>query len=102
LHQKPITAANFKVEQMNSAMSDNIYWKECTSGSDSSIKDLSKFNPNEFETCQDAFVNFLAGKYGVTGDLLYYVICDVMVPDHLELDEILRCHWKELPMRWIR
>jgi hypothetical protein len=25
LHQKPITAANFKVEQMNSAMSDNIY-----------------------------------------------------------------------------
>jgi hypothetical protein len=35
LHQQTITMANFTVEQMNGL----------------SIKDLSKFNPNEFETC---------------------------------------------------
>jgi hypothetical protein len=52
LHQQPITEADFTVEQMNSMLSDKIYW------SNLSMKDLSKFNPNEFEICQDAFVNF--------------------------------------------
>jgi hypothetical protein len=51
LCQQLITVADFTVKQMNSVMSDKIYWKECASGSDSSIKDLSKFNPNEFEIC---------------------------------------------------
>jgi hypothetical protein len=57
---------------------------------------LSKFNPDGFEICQDAFVNFLAGKYGVTGEPLCSVICDVMVPDELELEEI--CHMYHLPL----
>jgi hypothetical protein len=74
------------VEQMNSAMSDKLYQKECASGLDLLIKDLSKFNPNEFEIYQDAFVNFLAGNHGVTGELLHYV-CDVTAPDELELEE---------------
>lgn len=88
------------VEQMNSAMSDKLYQKECASGLDLLIKDLSKFNPNEFETCQDAFVNFLAGKYGVTGEPLCYVICDVTAPDELESAICIKCLWPdELPMR---
>jgi hypothetical protein len=58
------------------------------SGLDSSIKDLSKFNPDEFELCKDAFVNFLAGKYGVTGEPLWYVVHHTMALDELELEEI--------------
>jgi hypothetical protein len=73
-------------------MSDKIYQKECSSGSDLSIKDLSKFNSDEFETCQDAFVNFLAGKYGVTGEPLCYVVQDLTAPDELELEEIHCIH----------
>jgi hypothetical protein len=37
LHQQLITVADFTVEQMNFAMSDEIYEKEFASGSDSSI-----------------------------------------------------------------
>jgi hypothetical protein len=55
---------------------------------DLSINDLSKFNPDEFETCHDAFMHFLAGKYGVTGEPLHYVICDAMALDELESEEI--------------
>ncbi len=61
-----------------------------------SIKDLSKINPNEFGICQDAFVNFLAGKYGVTGEPLCYAICDAMAPDKLELEEIH--HMYQMPL----
>jgi hypothetical protein len=38
----------------------------------------------------------LAGKYGVTGEALCYVLCDAMVPDELEMEEIH--HMYQMPL----
>jgi hypothetical protein len=41
-------------------------------------------------------LSILAGKYGATGEPLCSVICDVTVPDELELEEI--CHMYQMPL----
>lgn len=47
------------------------------------MKDLHKFNPNELEICQDAFVNYLVGKNGIMGEPLCYVVHDEKAPSNL-------------------
>jgi hypothetical protein len=42
--------------------------------------DLGKFNPDDFETHETAFINLLAQTYGVQGKNLKYIMRDVVIP----------------------
>jgi hypothetical protein len=45
-----------------------------------SVSDLGKFDPEEFETSETAFVNLLSQTRGTQGESLKYVACDAVVP----------------------
>jgi hypothetical protein len=45
-----------------------------------SVMDLGKFNPNDFETHETAFINLLAQTYGAQGENLKYIVHDVIIP----------------------
>ena len=45
-----------------------------------SVSDLGKFDPEEFETCETAFVNLLSQTHGTQGESLKYIACDAVVP----------------------
>jgi uncharacterized membrane protein YgcG len=45
-----------------------------------SVSDLGKFDPEEFETGETAFVNLLSQTRGMQGESLKYVACDAVVP----------------------
>jgi hypothetical protein len=45
-----------------------------------SVMDLGKFNPNDFETHETAFINLLAQMYGAQGKNLKYIVRDVIIP----------------------
>jgi uncharacterized membrane protein YgcG len=45
-----------------------------------SVMDLGKFNPEDFKTHETVFINFLAQMYGVQGENLKYIMCDVIIP----------------------
>jgi hypothetical protein len=45
-----------------------------------SVMDLGKFNPDDFETHETAFINLLAQTYGVEGENLKYIVRDVVIP----------------------
>jgi hypothetical protein len=45
-----------------------------------SVMDLGKFNPNDFETHETAFINLLVQTYGVQGENLKHIVRDVIIP----------------------
>ena len=45
-----------------------------------SVSDLGKFDPEDFETHETAFINLLAQTYGAMGVNLKYIVHDVVVP----------------------
>jgi hypothetical protein len=45
-----------------------------------SVSDLGKFDPEEFETGETAFVNLLSQTHGTQGESLKYVACEAVVP----------------------
>ena len=45
-----------------------------------SVTDLGKFDPEDFETYETAFINLLAQTYGAQGANLKYVVRDTVVP----------------------
>ena len=48
-----------------------------------SVSDLGKFDPDDFDAHEDAFLNLLAQSYGVIRELFRYVICPEMAPTPL-------------------
>jgi hypothetical protein len=42
--------------------------------------DLGKFNPDDFESHETAFINLLVQTYGAQGENLKYIVCDVIIP----------------------
>jgi hypothetical protein len=58
--------------------------------------DLGKFNPDEFETHETAFINLLAQMYGEQGKNLKYIVCDVIIPAEF-VDDAKRCMY-QLPL----
>ena len=60
------------------------------------LKDLGKFNSDDFNTCEDAFINLLKQKYGVLKELLAYIVC----PDDIsnEFEAAKEWHMFELPL----
>jgi hypothetical protein len=92
----PITAEAFTVEEMENAMTNKEYCKEMPQATEPSVKDLGKFNPDDFEIHEDAFVNLLASSFGVSGEPLHYVIHDEEAPDEFESDE--QYHMYQIPL----
>ena len=68
MHGVDLVVAEFDQAALNEAMEGKRVCKEAK-GTESapSIKDLEKFNPDKFETCQDAFLNVLSQLIGVRG-----------------------------------
>jgi hypothetical protein len=58
--------------------------------------DLGKFNPDDFETHETAFINLLAQTYGVQGKNLKYIVRDVVIPAEFA-DDAERCMY-QLPL----
>ena len=46
-----------------------------------SVSDLGKFNPDDFNLFEDAFLNLLAQSYGVLCKPLHYVVCPETAPE---------------------
>ena len=66
MHGVDLVAAEFDQAALNKAMEGKHVCKEVKeTESAPSIKDLKKFNPDKFETCQDAFLNVLSQLIGV-------------------------------------
>jgi hypothetical protein len=61
-----------------------------------SVMDLGKFNPDDFETHETAFINLLAQTYGVQGENLKYIVRDVIIPAEF-VDDAER-HMYQLPL----
>jgi hypothetical protein len=92
----PITAEAFTVEEMENAMMNKVYRKEMAQASELLVKDLGKFNPDDFEIHEDAFVNLFTSSFGVSGEPLRYVIRDEEAPDEFESDE--QRHMNQIPL----
>jgi hypothetical protein len=58
--------------------------------------DLGKFNPDDFETHETAFINLLVQMYGVQGENLKYIMRDVIIPAEF-VDDAER-HMYQLPL----
>ena len=76
-------AANFTVETMNQAALDKRLHKEL-SECEPTTKDLGKFDPDDFDTYEDAFTNLLKQKYGVLKEPLAYVVRPDEAPEGFE------------------
>jgi hypothetical protein len=44
------------------------------------VTDLGKFNPDDFETHETAYINLFAQRYGAQGENLKYIVHDVIIP----------------------
>jgi hypothetical protein len=60
--------------------------------SEPSVKDLSKFNPDDFDAHEDAFLNLLAQSYGVLKEPLRYIIHPATVLDVFSSNEEQRMY----------
>jgi hypothetical protein len=58
--------------------------------------DLGKFNPNDFETHETAFINLLAQMYGAQGENLKYIVHNVIIPAEFVNDAERRMY--QLPL----
>ena len=58
--------------------------------------DLGKFNPDDFETHETAFINLLAQTYGAQGKNLKYIMRNVVIPV-VFVDDAKRCMY-QLPL----
>jgi hypothetical protein len=60
------------------------------------VMDLGKFNPDDFETHETAFINLLAQTYGAQGEDLKYIMHDVIIPAEFVNDA--EWHMYQLPL----
>ena len=54
--------------------------KELSGATDASASELPKFDPDDYDTHEDAFLNFLSRSYGVQNESLRYVVRPDEVP----------------------
>jgi hypothetical protein len=98
-HQKcglPLNANKFTIATMASAAEMKTLRREMMD-SKSLVKDLGKFNPDDFNAYEDASLNLLAQSYGVLKELLRYIVClDIVclatVPDIFSTNEEQRMY----------
>ena len=88
-HQKrglALEAANFDAEAMNQASEMKSLCREIAD-KEPSIADLGKFDPDDFDAHEDAFLNLLAQSYGVLREPLHYVVCPAETPAQFMTNE---------------
>jgi hypothetical protein len=85
-HGLALSAANFNVEMMNQAAEMKSLRNELAD-KEPSITDLGKFDPNDFDAHEDAFLNLLAQTFGVLHEPLRYVVCPDIPPDEFATNE---------------
>jgi hypothetical protein len=88
-HQKrglALEAANFDAEAMNQA-SEMKSLRHEIGNKEPSIADLGKFDPDDFDAHEDAFLNLLAQSYGVLRKPLRYVVCPAEAPAQFMTNE---------------
>jgi hypothetical protein len=93
-HQKrglPLIANDFTIETMADAAEMKTLRRE-VSDSEPSVKDLGKFDPDDFDAHEDAFLNLLAQSYGVLKEPLRYVVRSATVPDAFTSNEEQRMY----------
>ena len=74
-----MVAADFDVAVMNTSMTSKSIEKE-QSHTDASIKDLIKFDPDDFEMHEDAFFNLLAQTSGAVNESIRYIARESIAP----------------------
>jgi hypothetical protein len=62
-------------DNMVMAMIEKMRIKKGQDTGNVSVTDLGKFNPDDFETHETAFINLLAQMYGMQGKNLKYISC---------------------------
>lgn len=72
-HGQALDAVDWTHAAMGSAMKCKHTKKEC-SEMEASVKDLVKFDPDDFDIHEDAFVNLLVQTYGTQGEPIRYVM----------------------------
>ena len=88
-HQKlnlPLNAAALTP----AVLTDTIEWKivqKKQAEAEITTKDLAKFEPDDFDTHEDAFLNLLAQTYGVQNEPIRYVIRPEVVPNQFASQE---------------
>jgi hypothetical protein len=95
-HQKgglPLIANDFTIETMADAAEMKTLRRE-VSDSELSVKDLGKFNPDDIDAHEDAFLTLLAQSYGVLKEPLRYVVCSATVPDTFTSNEEQRAMYQ--------
>ena len=93
-HQKhglPVNAADFNVQVMNQA-AEMKSLKRDMAEKEPSVSDLGKFDPDDFDAYEDAFLNLLAQSYGVIREPLRYVIRPETVPETFATTEEQRMY----------
>jgi hypothetical protein len=93
-HQKrglPLNANEFTVKTMASAAEMKTLRREMTD-SEPSVKDLGKFDPDDFDAHEDAFLNLLAQSYSVLKEPLRYIVHSATVPDAFSSNEEQRMY----------
>ena len=97
-HGQPLTAADFTPAARDGAMESKRVEKERVS-TEVSIKDLSKFDPDDFDIHEDAFLNLLSRTYGAMKVSLRYVVRSEVVPTEYADDEERRMF--QLPLQGV-
>ena len=65
----PLNTAEFTP----AVLADTVEWK--------TTRDLAKFEPDDFDTHEDAFLNLLAQTYGVLNEPIWYVVRPAVAPN---------------------
>ncbi len=93
-HQKqglPVNMADFDVPAMNQA-AEMKSLKRDMAEKEPSVSDLGKFDPDDFDAFEDAFLNLLAQSYGVIREPLHYVVRPEVVPEVFAMTEEQRMY----------
>jgi hypothetical protein len=81
-----LSAADFDVETMNQASEmKTLCCKRAKK--EPSITDLGKFNPDDFDLHEDAFLNLLTQSFRVLREPLRYIVCPDTVPANFATTE---------------
>jgi hypothetical protein len=75
-----LEAANFDAEAISEAAEMKALRRELAD-KEPLIKEMGKFDPDDFDVYEDAFLNLLAQSYGVLREPLRYVVCPEEEPD---------------------
>ena len=78
-HGQALTAADWDAPAVNMVMECKCIDKECESA-DVGVKDLVKFDPDDFDIHEDAFLDMLAQTCGIQGEPVHCVVCNPHIP----------------------